>query len=90
MTDSLLKKIEKHPLLSRALHDPNLARIMSQFQSDPKTVLQVAAGNPEMQTFLKEFCKLMGSHFTELADKQESKKGDFFHYFDMFLYPSLL
>ena len=73
MTESLLEKIEKHPLLSRALQDPNLARAMSQFQSDSGTVLQAAAGNPEMQTFLKEFCRVMGDHFTDLADRQESE-----------------
>ena len=27
-----------------------------------------------MQTFLKEFCVLMGDHFTELADKQEESE----------------
>ena len=75
MTESLLEKMEKHPVLSKALRDPNLSRVMSQFQSDPQAVLQAAAGNPEMQTFLKEFCFLMGDHFTELADKQESRQS---------------
>ena len=75
LTESLLEKIEKHPLLSKALQDPNLARAMSQFQSNPQAVLQSAAGNPELQAFLKEFCALMGEHFSELADKDDAKKS---------------
>lgn len=71
MTESLLEKIEKHPLLSRALRDPHLAQVLSQFQSNPRAALQAAAGNREMQQFLREFCSLMGDHFTELADKEE-------------------
>ena len=74
MTDSLLEKIEKHPLLSRALRDPTLARALSKFQTDPESVLQTAAGNPQLQEVLREFCALMGGHFTELADRQDSEK----------------
>ena len=70
-TESLLKKIERHPLLSRALTNPHLSELLSRFQSNPKEALQVAAGNPEMQHFLREFCNLMGDHFTELADREE-------------------
>lgn len=44
---------------------------MSQFQSDPTAVLQSAAGKPELQTFLREFCSLMGDHFSELANKDD-------------------
>ena len=67
--------MEKHPVLSKALHDPQLAQVMSQFQSNPKAVLQAAAGNPEVQEFLKEFCALMGDHFSDLADKEEEKQS---------------
>ena len=70
VTESLLEKIKRHPLLSRALTDPHLAEVLSRFQSNPKEALQLSAGNPEMQHFLKEFCNLMGDHFTELADKE--------------------
>ena len=70
-TESLLEKIERYPLLSRALTDPHLSELLSQFQSNLKEALQVAAGNPEMQHFLREFCNLMGDHFTELADREE-------------------
>ena len=74
MTDSLLEKMEKHPLLSRALRDPTLARALAQFQTDPESVLRTAASNPQLQQILREFCAVMGSHFTELADKQDSEK----------------
>ena len=76
MTDSLLEKIEKHPLLSRALRDPALAQALSQFQTDPESVLRSAAGNPQLQEILREFCSVMGSHFTELADRQDTEKHD--------------
>ena len=74
MTESLLEKIEEHPLLSRALRDPTLAQALSQFQTDPESVLRTAAGNPQLQEVLKEFCSLMGTHLTDLADRQDSEK----------------
>ena len=30
--------------------------------------------NPQMRTFLQEFCSLMGNHFTALADKGDKVK----------------
>ena len=34
-----------------------------------------AQHNPQMRTFLQEFCSLMGDHFTTLADKEDNAKG---------------
>ena len=36
-----------------------------------------AQHNPEMRTFLQEFCSLMGDHFTTLADKEDKAKGKY-------------
>ena len=52
LTDSLLQKIEKHPLLSKALSDPHLAQVMSQFQTDPQGAMQAAVGNPEVRQLI--------------------------------------
>ena len=91
MTDSLLEKMEKHPLLSRALRDPTLARALAQFQTDPESVLRTAASNPQLQQILREFCAVMGSHFTELADKQDSEKhGERMLSYSQFLLPFTL
>lgn len=40
-------------------------------QKNPKEVMQKYGNNLEFQELLKEFGKIMGSHFEELAKKQE-------------------
>ena len=52
--------------------DPNFMKMLENFHSNPGEVMRKYASNPEMSQFLKEFCALMGDHFTQLADKEET------------------
>lgn len=74
VTDDLLEKIERHPLLSKAFRDPSLSQVLAEFQRNPETILKAAQGNPEMMQFLKEFSSLMGEHFTAFSSSKGPKR----------------
>lgn len=75
MTDNLLEKVEKDPVLSRAFQDPAMAQALAQFQANPQLAFAAAKDKPEMQKFLQSFCALMGEHFTELDETQEKTRA---------------
>ena len=77
ITEDLMKQIRSNPRLNKHLTDPNFLQVLEGFHSNPSEVLRNYASNPEMAEFLKDFCTLMGNHFTGLADQEEgaSKKA---------------
>ena len=77
ITEDLMKQIQSNPRLSKRLTDPNFLRVLEGFHSNPSEALRNYGSNPEMAEFLKDFCTLMGNHFTGLADQEEdaSKKA---------------
>lgn len=48
LTDDLLVKIEKDPVLSEAFRDPDMSHVVGQLQTNPQKVLAAARGNPEV------------------------------------------
>ena len=74
MTDDLLERIERHPLLSRAFRDPSLSQVLAEFQRNPEAMLAAAQGNHELMQFLQEFSSLMGDHFLTLSGKKDHEK----------------
>lgn len=73
MNDGLLKQIAADPLLRKAFTDPEYAEVMAALQKDPQAAMQKYGHIPEMQEFLKKFMKLMGDHFTKLADAKDAE-----------------
>lgn len=69
VTDDLIAKIKEHPVLSKAFQDPSLSQVMSQLITNPQAMMTAAQSSPEMRNFMKDFCDLMGDHFSKLADK---------------------
>ena len=49
---------------------------MEQLQKDPAGAMRTHGDNAEMREFLQAFMKLMGEHFTKLADKQEAEQRE--------------
>lgn len=43
-------------------------------QTNPKEAMQVYGKNPEFMLIFQEFCKLMGTHFSEIGKQEEPKK----------------
>lgn len=74
MTPELLKKIAMNPMLRKGFMDPRCQQAMGEMQSDPSAAMKKYGDNVEMRTFLQAFMKLMGEHFTGLADKEEAER----------------
>ena len=49
---------------------------MSLMQKDPKGVMEKYGKNPEFMQIFQEFCKLMGTHFGEIAEKEKAPPKD--------------
>ena len=47
---------------------------MTLMQKDPKGVMLKYQNNPEFMQIFQEFCKTMGTHFTEIAPQETIKK----------------
>jgi len=75
MTPELLTKIAANPVLRKGFTDPRCQQAMAEVQTNPQEAMQKYGQVPEMRTFLQAFMKLMGEHFTSLADKQEAEKA---------------
>ena len=76
MTPELLQKIAAKPILRKAFTDPKCQQAMTEMQTDPQAAMKKYGDVPEMREFLQAFMKLMGDHFTELADKQEKEQKE--------------
>ncbi|XP_055955176.1 uncharacterized protein LOC126812543 isoform X2 [Patella vulgata] len=70
VTDDLLKKVEKNETVFSKLSNPEFAKAITEFQTNPQAAMMKYANNSEMQNFLKEFCGIMGDHFSSFSEKQ--------------------
>ena len=75
VTPELMQKIMASPILRKAFTDPRCAAAMEQLQKDPAGAMRTHGDNAEMREFLQAFMKLMGEHFSGLADAQEKEKA---------------
>lgn len=71
LTDDLMKEIEANDTLFKKLGDKKYVDAVNQFQSDPVKAMERYKDDKEIQEFLTAFCKIMGEHFSGLADKQD-------------------
>ncbi|XP_048766342.2 uncharacterized protein LOC125673697 [Ostrea edulis] len=71
LTDGLMKKIESNDKLFKKLGDKKYVEAVNQFQADPVKAMERYKDEKEIQEFLTSFCKIMGEHFTGLADDQD-------------------
>ena len=73
MTPDLMQKIAATPILRKGFMDPRRQQAMAEMQASPTEAMKKYGDVPEMREFLQAFMKLMGDHFTALADKQEKE-----------------
>lgn len=73
MTPDLMQKIAATPILRKGFMDPRCQQAMAEMQASPTEAMKKYGDVPEMREFLQAFMKLMGDHFTALADKQEKE-----------------
>jgi len=75
VTPDLMKKIGASPILRKAFTDPRCQEAMTALQTDPAAAMKKYGDSAEMREFLQAFMKLMGEHFSALADQQEAAKS---------------
>ncbi|XP_028414607.1 uncharacterized protein LOC114537704 [Dendronephthya gigantea] len=69
VTDDLLKKLEGRPDLLKKLADPRYSQALSLFRQNPEEGLKLIQGSQELQSFIKDFCAILGEHFTGMAEQ---------------------
>ncbi|KAK7485196.1 hypothetical protein BaRGS_00023606 [Batillaria attramentaria] len=74
VTDDLLQKVQNNEVLAQRMKDPRFMQAIAEFQTNPQTAMAKYQSNPEVQRFLKEFCGILGEHFTTLGDKDGSSQ----------------
>jgi len=75
MTPSLLDKISKNPKLCTAMTNPTFTSILNAMFQNPKATTEaLKQSQPEMLQLMREFCELLGDHFTLLGQEQEECK----------------
>eukprot|EP00794_Sanderia_malayensis_P000304 gene304-932_t len=74
ITEDLLSKLQKNPKLFKQLQDPRFSQALASFQSNPQQSMLAFHNDPELQEFIRNFCAIMGEHFTTLEDKNKTQK----------------
>ncbi|KAI8498639.1 hypothetical protein Bbelb_238410 [Branchiostoma belcheri] len=65
-------KTASEQLQKTQMEDPRFQQALAKFQRNPALAMQEYGDNPEVQKFFTEFCSILGDHFTNLADTQDS------------------
>ncbi|TPX67248.1 hypothetical protein SpCBS45565_g03966 [Spizellomyces sp. 'palustris'] len=75
LTPEFLEKIERNPVLTRALTDPVFQKAATELSRDPQAAFKkYAATRPDLMAALREFAGLLGDALGGLADQQEGQK----------------
>ena len=69
----LMQKIASNPRLAAGMSNPKFAAAMEAMQRDPVAAMERFRDHPEIGDFLREYCGVLGDHFTELGKKQEKE-----------------
>ena len=72
--DSLMDRVAQNPRLAAGMRNPKFAAALLALQKDPRVAMARFANHPEIGDFLREFCGVMGQHFTELGEAQQKQK----------------
>lgn len=74
LTPDLLMKISQNPNLLKYFMDPRFSEVIGLMQKDPKKAVSQFGHVPEFNEFIKEFSKIMGTHFENLGNKNAEKQ----------------
>ena len=64
INDDLLNKVEGNELLLKRFADPNFMKALEEFQTNPEAAMAKYKGNKEVESFLLEFCGLLGMYMS--------------------------
>ena len=54
------KRSKKSDIIMKKMNDPRFMQAMQEFQNNPHAALAKHAGDEDMESFLKEFCSILG------------------------------
>jgi hypothetical protein len=76
MTPSLVTQFQSNPIVAAGLQDPECTDAMQLMQTKPKEGQKKYANNAKVDTFLREFGKIMSGHFDNLSKEKEKEAND--------------
>jgi CII-binding regulator of phage lambda lysogenization HflD len=71
MTNNFLTDVEKNAKIQKLFSKPEFMQAVSEFQTNPKEAMAKYGHNQELMEGFKEFMKLMGTQFQNLAQTQK-------------------
>ncbi|CAF1400761.1 unnamed protein product [Adineta steineri] len=74
LTNDLLKQIEGDESLAKNFSNPYFMKAINLFQQKPEEALKKYGHNAEVMTFFDKMAKILGTHFTSIADKEDKQK----------------
>lgn len=54
----------------KKLADPRYSQALNMFRNNPEEGMKLLQDKEELQDFIKEFCGILGEHFTSMADQK--------------------
>ena len=76
VTPDLMSVFQNNAIISAGLRNPKCTAAMQLMQQDPKEAQKRFANDSEVDIFLKEFGKVMASHFEKLDSQQQKSKPE--------------
>jgi len=73
-TPELLQEMSNNPRISAGMTNPNYMLAFKEFQENPKSAMLKYRSNKDIQSFLTEFCSILGQHFTKLGEEQQKQQ----------------
>ena len=73
VTPDLVQIFQNNEIIAHGLRNPKCAAALQLMQQDPAEAQKRFQGDPDIDRFMKEFGKVMASHFDKLGDAQKDK-----------------
>ena len=73
VTQDLVQVFASNAIISRGLQDPKCKAAMQLMQKDPKAAQKRFEGDPDVDLFMREFGRVMASHFDGLGQQQSQQ-----------------
>lgn len=76
MTPNLMEQFKTNPIISKGLSNPKCQAAIQTMQRDPAEAKRLFASDPDVDIFMREFGKLMSTHFESFTPSNNSSTAD--------------
>jgi hypothetical protein len=73
VTPDLVQIFQSNEIIANGLRNPKCAAALQLMQQNPAEAQKRFQGDPDIDRFMKEFGKVMASHFDKLGEAQNEK-----------------